>query len=666
MSPLDGCDACAHRRGASPDANSPHVRRAARPFARRKGPPGDRRARAHAREPEGPASLDHAERGRSRTRSEPSPKSLSVIFRRRRQADGAPVAHGPIRVSEMREERRFTCHSDALSRSHQRIEVESPSRTSEPPKRSLPSCVVRIGLGQKTEIASLPDVLRVRETKALQDLAVLLGLREIDEVLRVFPAVVQLFDCPRRSGEMTLRRGHRSVSRRSVELVTNLAEIRPRRRLVVAEVRHVVSNVEIAPIPCRSREVDHLVDAISMAEDVLAGWRSILAEEDLPLHELRDVESREFENSRREVDEAHESIAHGPGRARREVLELRRKSDHQRDAHARVEQGTLVTWHSRSVIRVEEDDRVVRETVLLELSEDRADLLVHRRDAVVEARYGATNDGRVGVVRRKRRLRGVVYLVFRKPTLHLLHEALARPDHRPALVRGHQVEDAEERAPLRTLAEVRRRAALVPRGRDDFFPARAVVVGLDVVRCVVARFTKEARKAAKLIGNLRRRAHVVRPLRRRVHAVDETRPRRRADRCRREGLRVTDALLRESIEMRRRRVLVPVTTEDRAHVLGGDPEDIRTIFRLRSRELHLRKERHETDDETERSSLHAHDRQVFHLRGRRFSSQSCFGTLFGFLRAQSGSGNHRSLLTRGYVSQMSPSSVIRASPVFER
>ena len=62
---------------------------------------------------------------------------------------------------------------------------------------------------------------------------------------------------------------------------------------------------------------------------------------------------------------------------------------------------------------------------------------------------------------------------------------------------------------------------------------------------------------------------------RRVHAGDEARPARGAHAGDAEGVGVAHRRLREGVEVRRDRVRVAVAAEVRAHVLAGDPEDVR-------------------------------------------------------------------------------------------
>lgn len=133
-------------------------------------------------------------------------------------------------------------------------------------------------------------------------------------------------------------------------------------------------------------------------------------------------------------------------------------------------------------------DGVLGEAVVLQLFEDGTNLLVHDRHAIVEAGHSFANDRGIDVVRWKGSFGGVVDIGLAEFSLHLFLKLLMGPDHRPALVGGHEVEDAEEGLCLvRVATPVGVCAALVPRCGDDPFPTAGVVVGLDVAGGPVAR-----------------------------------------------------------------------------------------------------------------------------------------------------------------------------------
>ena len=190
--------------------------------------------------------------------------------------------------------------------------------------------------------------------------------------------------------------------------MADFAVVGPYRRLIVAEVRHVVANVKIAAIAHGSGEVAHFIDAVAMAEDVPARSRVFWAEEWLPLHGFRNWDAGEAEDGRGVINKAHEAIGGGAGFAWGEVLPLFGEPNHERHVHATVEQRAFVAGHAAAVVAVKKDDGVFGEAIVRELLQDSTDLFVHRRDAIVKARDLAPDERRVRIIRRQQRLGGVM------------------------------------------------------------------------------------------------------------------------------------------------------------------------------------------------------------------------------------------------------------------
>ena len=120
------------------------------------------------------------------------------------------------------------------------------------------------------------------------------------------------------------------------------------------------------------------------------------------------------------------------------------EADQQGDAHSTVQEGPLVSGHARSMIGVKENDRVFRQPVLFQLYEDVADLFVHGRHAVMEPGDGLAHDRGIRVVGWQSYLGRIMDFVGRELGLNFFLKALVGPDHGPALVRSHQVEDRKE------------------------------------------------------------------------------------------------------------------------------------------------------------------------------------------------------------------------------
>ena len=175
----------------------------------------------------------------------------------------------------------------------------------------------------------------------------------------------------------------------------------------------------------------------------------------------------------------------------------------------------------------------------------------------------------------------------RQLALHLGLKSLVRPHHRAALVRGHQVENAEKRLCLiRLLAPVCSRAAIIPRMLNDLRVVAGVVIGLHVVTRVKSVRPQPSRKPTHVIGNCKARTHLLRGKRSRITARNEARPRGRTNRGTRKRPSVSHALLSKAIYIRSRCELIAITTERRAHILRCDPEDVWSLCSANRRPSH--------------------------------------------------------------------------------
>ena len=345
----------------------------------------------------------------------------------------------------------------------------------------------RLTLGQEPEVDGLGDVLAMGVAQALQDFLVSLGVGKILEILRVDLAIVQFLNGPCGTGEMPLSRGHFFGISEAIKLVANLAAIRPNGRLVVAEVRHVVTDVKVPAVAHGAGEVAHFVHAIAVAVRVAARRGSVLAEERLSLHRLGYRQAEQVQHGGRVVHKTHEPIGGGAGFAGGEVLPFLGEANEQGHMHTAIEQGAFVARHTATMVAVKKHNGVFRETVLLQLLEDCAHLQVHCRDTIVKARQLAPYQRGIRIIRRQRHLVRVMDIARRQSALHLLFEPRVWPHHRPALVRGHQVKHTEKRLRfIAALAPVGGGAAFVPRRLDDLCIIARVVIGLHVVSRVIS------------------------------------------------------------------------------------------------------------------------------------------------------------------------------------
>jgi hypothetical protein len=140
-----------------------------------------------------------------------------------------------------------------------------------------------------------------------------------------------------------------------------------------------------------------------------------------------------------------------------------------------------------------------------------------------------------------------------------------------------EIEDREERLALRAVLPMRLAAAGVPRRPQIHLH---VVIGLGVVRAVIAGAAKVLRIGPDRIGQRHLRPHVFGAQRRRPHAGDQHGASRRADRRGRPGVGVAHAAGRQFIEMRRDGIVVTIAAQVRPVVLAGDPEHVRAACGL--------------------------------------------------------------------------------------
>ena len=256
----------------------------------------------------------------------------------------------------------------------------------------------------------------------------------------------------------------------------------------------------------------------------------------------------------------------------------------QRHAEPRVEARPLAPRQADAVIAEEHHDGVFAQAGLLELPQPLADPAIHGGDVVVGPRDRLAHLGRVGIEGGQRH--GVA-------THHL--RAAAGLGKRLAFVGALVVEDREKRPVGRTVSPVGAVTRLVPHGHRLF----ELVVLLRVVGAGIAgrpqllgkatderrRHSLVARNVAVGVGVAGGRIgaggvvpHVHRADAGAEHARDQRRAGRGADRRRGEGVVVHDALPGEPVEVGRGHGAIAVGSDPRAHVLDGEPHDVRPLW----------------------------------------------------------------------------------------
>ena len=224
---------------------------------------------------------------------------------------------------------------------------------------------------------------------------------EVVDLVRVLDHVVELL-----GGHVG--RGEDGLNRRQLPCGGQLLDQVPDRvgaLLVVVGLEeralgHEVADVAVAGVADRPEAEDGLVAAVARAEDVAAGRRGVIAEEDLALHRggLRPAGGH-VEQGRQEVDRRDQAVVHGPGLVMLRGREGLRPADDQRDVQPLVVAELLAPDVRLAVVAREDDDRRLGQPVGLELLEDPADLLVELAGGVEILGVVLARDRVVGIVR---------------------------------------------------------------------------------------------------------------------------------------------------------------------------------------------------------------------------------------------------------------------------
>ena len=193
-----------------------------------------------------------------------------------RKTKGGPVADAGVFGLEFFDEGGFVGSTHLGGGALDGLNLQLPT-LAEFPAVLLSEHLPRFALGQEPEVDGLGDVLPMGVAQALQDFLVILGVGKIFEILWVDLAIVQFLNGPCGTGEMPLSRAHFFGISEAIKLVANLAAIWPNGRLVIAEVRHVVTDVKVPAVAHRAGEVAHFVHAIPVAVHVAARRCSVFA-----------------------------------------------------------------------------------------------------------------------------------------------------------------------------------------------------------------------------------------------------------------------------------------------------------------------------------------------------------------------------------------------------
>ncbi len=167
---------------------------------------------------------------------------------------------------------------------------------------------MNFSLGQESDVAHVLHPLDMRPAQTPQGVAVLLRFREVVHLVAVVLQVVKFLP----------RLGLPKLGLRFVELA-GVVHVMPdargrglehvRDELAINFVRHVVADVNVAPVEYRAHHVVTLVHAPAEAKAVLLRRSGVFAHERVSLHVRRRLHSGDAQHRRGEVDEANQLIA---------------------------------------------------------------------------------------------------------------------------------------------------------------------------------------------------------------------------------------------------------------------------------------------------------------------------------------------------------------------
>ena len=163
--------------------------------------------------------------------------------------------------------------------------------------------------------------------------------------------------------------------------------------------------------------------------------------------------------------------------------------------------------------------------------------------------------------------------------LHISDKLVIGPDHGPALVGGHQVENAEERLACLLVPPMGSCTGFIPACLDNSLIVAAVIVGLDVVTRIITDLAKEAGESGHVVRDREGGPHLLCALGCGIEAIDDAGAGGRADGRAGKSIGIKYALVCKLVYIRRISELVAVATERGAHILGGDPEDVWALGR---------------------------------------------------------------------------------------
>ena len=142
---------------------------------------------------------------------------------------------------------------------------------------------------------------------------------------------------------------------------------------------------------------------------------------------------------------------------------------------------------------------------------------------------------------------------------------------------GHIVKDRKERLSFLLPSPMSFGTGFVPTRLHQSRRIRRVVVGLHIVRGVVANLSQILGKPTRPLGQRMGRTHLTGPGGRGIQSRDETRARRGTHRISGKGMSVKNTFLGQSIDVWRHRIRITIAAQSRTHILGDNPKNIRAL-----------------------------------------------------------------------------------------
>ena len=475
---------------------------------------------------------------------------------------GSPPAHGFAGVAQGGDELRQVGRVAIRGAAGQRIDLLDI-----PGARGMRGVVAfeRRTFGQQAVVLDAKGLPEERGAHLLERRAVLRGRREVMDAVGVALHVVELLGWLR---PPELRRGGGQASGGGLAgpgLIATRLEL-VFETLHVRQVRTEVADVKITGTSHAAHHVVARIHAVARREDELVGRRLGRTGHRPALHVLGDLQAGEREHRRGEIDEVHRILDARPRGGRGEMTPLGRVVDDERHVHAALLQEALAAREHAAVVAVIEDDGVLREAVLLQVTQLGGDLPIHDEHVIIITRP-------VGADLRGVRLIGRDADLGRLQRDEIKIQLLLR--EQAALVRHLVVEDAEERLGLVLVAAP---VGLLTLGGPGVLDAdRGIVICLRVVGGEVARLAKQRRETTEPRRDDALGAHVLgRAAGLRAHARDDVETRRRADRTG-EAAFVDHPFAGELVERGRAGELVSVAAQEGVVVLAHQAEDVRPI-----------------------------------------------------------------------------------------